>query len=116
MISEREDNAIHVLTINGRIDSTTAKALDDILLSRVASFPDVVVDLDQVPYVSSAGLRVLLRAARAAAEKSHHLVLSGLSQSVSEVFDITGFMALFRIQPDLAAALATLREGRAKEA
>jgi anti-sigma B factor antagonist len=51
---------------------------------------------------------VLLIGAKTARAKGHKLVLAGLSDSVREVFDVSGFTAIFAIEPDVESALASL--------
>ena len=97
-----------LLGASGRLDSNTAGVLEEVLGPRVQAHPATVLDLAQVPYVSSAGLRVLLIGAKAAKAAGHRLVLAGLSESVREVFDISGFSTIFSIAPDAEAALASL--------
>lgn len=107
-ISEETRGGAVVITAAGRLDSSTAAALETSLSACIQANPATVLDLSGVPYVSSAGLRVLLIGAKAARAKSHRLVLSGLSESVREVFDISGFTSIFAIEPDLDSALVTL--------
>ncbi|MBI1200392.1 MAG: anti-sigma factor antagonist [Phenylobacterium sp.] len=104
---ETRDGAV-VVSASGRLDSNTAAALEAVLPARVEANAATVLSLADVPYVSSAGLRVLLIGAKAARAKGHRLVLAGLSDSVREVFDVSGFTAIFAIEPDVESALASL--------
>ncbi len=97
-----------VVTASGRLDSNSAAALEAVLPARTQASPKVVLDLAEVPYVSSAGLRVLLIGAKAARAAGHKLVLTGLSASVREVFDISGFTSIFTLEPDVESGLAAL--------
>lgn len=107
-IREENRGKAVVITVSGRIDSNTAAELEAVLPARVEANGATVVDLAEVAYVSSAGLRVLLKGAKAAKAAGKGLVLSGLSPSVREVFDISGFSSIFALQPDLDAALAAV--------
>lgn len=107
-IGEQTRNGILVIQASGRLDSSSAGALEAVLPARIQANDKVVVNLSDVPYVSSAGLRVLLIGAKAARSGGHRLVLAGLSEPVREVFDISGFTNLFAIEPDLESALASL--------
>lgn len=104
-ISEENHDAVLVISASGRIDSNTAGDLEAVLPARVESNPAVVMDLAQVAYVSSAGLRVLLRGAKISKSTGNTLVLCGLDPSVQEVFDISGFTSIFTITPDIGSAL-----------
>lgn len=108
-IQEEARDGVLLLTVAGRIDSNSAGELEAVLPPRVQTHDKVLLDLAGVPYVSSAGLRVLLMGAKAARANGHRLALAGLSPSVREVFDISGFSSLFAIEPDVTAGLASLR-------
>ena len=107
-IREETVDGVLVITASGRLDSGSAGELEAVLPARAQSTPRIALDLSDMAYVSSAGLRVLLMGAKAARAAGHKLVLAGLAPSVREVFDISGFTAIFTIEPDRAAALAAL--------
>lgn len=107
-IKEETRGGVLVVTASGRLDSSSAGVLEAVLPARVQTHDKVVLDLADVPYVSSAGLRVMLMGAKAARAKGHKLALAGLAPTVHEVFDISGFTALFTIAPDVDSAVAAL--------
>jgi anti-sigma B factor antagonist len=107
-ISEEGKGGAWVIAASGRIDSNTAGDLEGVLPARVQDNDATVMDLGGVSYVSSAGLRVLLKGAKTARATGHRLVLAGLAPSVREVFDISGFSAIFAIEADVESALATI--------
>ncbi|ABQ67855.1 anti-sigma-factor antagonist [Rhizorhabdus wittichii RW1] len=107
-ISENSRDGTLVISAAGRIDSTTAGELEAVLPARVRDHGAVVVDLSGVPYVSSAGLRVLLIGAKGAKAAGHRLVITGVAPAVREVFDISGFSKIFAIEADVDAAIASL--------
>lgn len=107
-IREQTRGGALLLSASGRLDSSSAGELEAVLPARVQEHEKVVVSLAEVPYVSSAGLRVLLMGAKAARAKGHKLALAGLSPSVREVFDISGFTSIFTIEDDVDSALAAL--------
>ena len=77
--------------------------------------PGVVLDMQRVDYVSSAGLRVLLKAAKIARQEGHRLALAGLTPQVQEVFDISGFTAIFTIYESRQRAIESLRRALAAD-
>ena len=96
----REDKvgAVTVVEINGRIDNTTAPVLGDRLTASLGdSQVRVVLDLSRLEYISSAGFRVLLLAAKRANQTGSRLVLCGISGRINEVFNVGGFLDLFTI-------------------
>ena len=85
------------LTIEGRIDTTTAPSLEDVINNIDGSVKDLVLDMKGVDYISSAGLRVLL-AAQKKMSKIGTLKLTGVCDSVMEVFEMTGFADILVIE------------------
>jgi len=107
-INEETRGEVLLITPSGRLDSSSAGQLEAVLPARAQATKALVLSLADVPYVSSAGLRVLLMGAKAAKANGNRLVLAGLAPSVREVFDISGFTAIFAIEGDVDAALASL--------
>lgn len=108
-IKKETIGGITVMAPRGRVDSNSARELEEALLPLFDGGTPVLVDLDSMSYISSAGLRVLLLAARRSKATNLPLALSSMSKPVEEVFAISGFAKLFRIYPDRAAALAGLQ-------
>jgi anti-sigma B factor antagonist len=97
--SERApDSPIMILKLAGRLDASTVnqleRALDD---AQSAGARAILVDMSQLTYVSSSGLRVLLSARSAMRKKGGDIFLCALSPSVREVFDMVGFSAIFSL-------------------
>lgn len=107
-IREEMRGDVMLIRAAGRLDSGSAGELEAVLPVRTQAHPKVVLDLAETPYVSSAGLRVLLIGAKGARAAGHKLVLAGLSPSVREVFDISGFTTIFAIEADADSAVAAL--------
>lgn len=87
-----------VLTVTGRIDAHTAPALDEAcrgLLEKGAVW--LALDLAAVPYMSSAGLRVLLATLKTATARSGGVTVVGPHDIVREVLDVSGFLTLFPV-------------------
>lgn len=99
-------DGVTVLAPVGRIDSNTAREVEEALLPLFDAPAPVLVDFGELTYISSAGLRVLLLAARRSKATGVALSLAGMSKPVDEVFRISGFAKLFKIHADRAAALA----------
>ena len=91
-----------VVTCEGHIDGRTAPELQAALAPVLGEFATVVLDLSQVAYMSSAGLRVLLLVHRQLNAKQGRVVLVGLSESLAETMRITGFLQFFETHATLA--------------
>jgi anti-anti-sigma factor len=108
-IDELECNGIIVLALHGRIDAPSAEAVKHKLLAAVGSLAvRLVVDLTDVDYISSIGLRGLLEARRKAADLQGKFLLCGMADHVREVFDLSGLSRVVSIYPSRDAALAAL--------
>jgi anti-anti-sigma factor len=108
-IAEARQDGVLVMTPAGRIDTTTAGALETRLAAALAGVsPRLVLDLSGVDYISSAGLRVLLVAARRLQATDGRLVLCAMGPPVRQVFQLAGFLPLFTIQDTRDAAVAQL--------
>jgi anti-anti-sigma factor len=96
----REDTVggVTVVEIKGRIDNITAPTLGDRLAASLGDAQGrVVLDLSRLEYISSAGIRVLLLAAKSAEQAGSRFVLCGISGRISQLFDVGGFLDLFKI-------------------
>lgn len=107
-IQEQRHDQTLVLSINGRLDSLSCRDFEGRLLDALQQSAKVVVDCAGMEYISSAGLRVLLVAAKQARAANGQLALATLRDNPREVFDISGFSAIFAIHPSLEQALAAL--------
>jgi anti-anti-sigma factor len=104
-ISTRTSNDIHIVGVGGSLDSTTAPEAQKSLDAVLAGARKVVLDFSGLDYISSAGLRVLLGAAKQMRAKGGTLRIFGLNQSVREVFEISGFSTILSVYPSEAEAL-----------
>jgi anti-sigma B factor antagonist len=107
-IQERQQGDVLILEPAGRLDSLTCRAFETRLLAALDQSGAVVVDGAALEYISSAGLRVLLVAAKHNRGSGGRLALASLHENVREVFDISGFSAIFAIYPTAAEAAAAL--------
>ena len=106
--STRTTNDIQIAAIAGSLDSATAPEAQKSLDAVVAGAKKVLLDFSQLDYISSAGLRVLLGAAKQLRASGGRLGMFGLNQSVREVFEISGFASILPIYPSEAEALAAM--------
>ena len=105
-ISTRTSNDTHIVAIVGSLDSTTSPAAQKALEPVLAGAKKVALDFSQLDYISSAGLRVLLGAAKQLKASGGTLGMFGLNQSVREVFDISGFSSILPVYSSEAEAVA----------
>lgn len=86
-----------VVKLEGRLDTTTSPDLEKELRSSVAGITELVFDFEKLEYISSAGLRVLL-AMQKIMNKQGEMLLKNVSETVMEVFEVTGFVDILNIQ------------------
>ena len=103
---------VSILSVRGSIDSATFRELverTDQVLNK--GHVNLVLDLHEVNYVSSAGLVALQTIVGHAAGRGGKAVMSGITPRVSQVLEVTGFDKHFNIFPDVAAAQASFAQG-----
>lgn len=90
-----------VVGVRGRADGEAADALEEALRGAVEQNPKVAADFSALDYISSAGIRAVLQAARAAQGRSSEFAVCGLSAPVKKVFDMSGLHHLLQIHAEL---------------
>ena len=85
------------LIVSGRLDTQTAPELEKELDEVLSSAKELTFDMTNLEYVSSAGLRVILKAQKAMNTQGS-MKLTGVNDSIMEVFDITGFLDILTIE------------------
>lgn len=93
---ERDGNSM-ILTLEGRLDTTTAPQLEEIISKELDGIESVTMDFKQLDYLSSAGLRVIL-AAQKKMNKQGEMVIRHVNETIMEVFEVTGFSGILNIK------------------
>lgn len=98
-----------VVEPNGRIDNVGSGILGQRLAAVASGGPQLlVIDLRRVNYITSAGFRVLLLAAKEAAARNFVLALCSLSDELRHLFQIAGFLGLFKVYASREESLAAI--------
>lgn len=104
--AEKEDKAV-ILIASGRVDGTTVSILQSAVQEQIEAGETILVfNLEDLSYVSSAGLRVFLMATRSANAEDGKVILFGLREHVAQVFEISGFTSILSIYKTRREALA----------
>ena len=107
-ISTRKEDAVVVIDIEGKLDTQTCEAALEYLMDALSSSPpQVLISLAPLEFVSSAGLRVILRAAKQVRSYSGELKVSGAQGVVKDVLEISGFDSLLDLHEDESQAMAS---------
>lgn len=94
---EKQIGEDSVVTLLGRLDTTTAPQLEASLNEVIPNASNLVFDMTKLEYISSAGLRVLLKAQKEMSKKGT-MKLIHVSPEVMEVFELTGFTDFLTIE------------------
>ena len=110
LIIRAVDNNVWTIAASGRIDLPAARAIEDALIELCdTGRAQLVVDLSDVAYMASAGLKALLTGVRRARVLNGDVRLSAMNERVREVFEMSGFDQVFAIHPTTADAIASFR-------
>ncbi|NQW09848.1 MAG: STAS domain-containing protein [Alphaproteobacteria bacterium] len=105
-IEMSDHGGVLVVAPQGRLDSNSAPEFEAVLLGRIESGDrKLVIDFSGIHYVSSAGLRVLLMAAKRTIAVGGSFAIHSMSDTIHEVFDISGFLSIFAVYNSLDEAL-----------
>lgn len=108
-LSSEKIGDVLAISIAGQINSANSAEVESALLAWVDQGERLcVLDLGQLDYISSAGLRVILMMAKRLKQNSGRLILCGLQPQVKEVFDISGFLTILTVVDTRAAAVSQL--------
>lgn len=91
------DNDKLTMVVKGRLDTTTAPSLERELKSGLNGVSELVFDLSDLVYISSAGLRVLLSAQKVM-NKQGKMVVQHANTDIMDVFEVTGFVDILNIE------------------
>ena len=90
-----KNNGVLTVALDGRLDTTTAPEFDQFLCEHCADADALILDCEKLVYISSAGLRVLLANQK---KMKGAMKLTGVSELVMEVLEMTGFADIFTVE------------------
>lgn len=96
-ITKSKENTALTLELNGRLDTNTAPELETELKASLDGIETLIMDMEELAYLSSAGLRVIL-AAQKQMNKQGSMVIRNVNDMVMEVFEVTGFTDILTIE------------------
>ncbi len=90
------DGPVQVITIAGRLDTVSSSDFESAIAPVLDSaMENVAIDCSALSYISSSGLRLFLKLQKASGAKGGKLAIRGILPEIKEIFDMTGFTALF---------------------
>lgn len=87
-----------IIKLSGRLETSTAPGLQEIVEKELDDITELNIDMAELEYVSSAGLRVLLAAAKRMKAQNGVMIVQHVNEEVMEVFEITGFKDILNIR------------------
>ena len=107
-IIKETQNDIDIYRLKGHLDSNTAQEFEQKIFQAISNgSKNMVVDFKHLDYISSAGIRVILKATKAVKRKDRRLVFCSMHDYVKEVFEISGVGSLLSIYEPIDDALKT---------
>ena len=96
-INKKLDGSKLTMALKGRLDTVTAPELEAELKGALEGVTELVFDMEELEYLSSAGLRVLLSAQKQM-NKQGSMVVTKANETILEIFEVTGFSDILTIQ------------------
>ena len=96
-IEKKSEGTKDTILLSGRLDTTTAPELEAFIEKELKDTQELVFDLTDLEYISSAGLRVLLKVQKYMNKKGD-FKLTHVSEVIEEIFEITGFSDILTIE------------------
>jgi anti-sigma B factor antagonist len=110
-VNKRMVGSVAVLTLAGELDAHSAPATQVMLSRAMPGQTPVLLDLSEIRYISSAGLRTLLLAYRRAQRFGTPIALVGVSETLRGVLSATGFLRFFQVAESIPDGVAALDDG-----
>ena len=85
------------ISLEGRLDTTTAPELEKVLEGSLDGVSELIIDMGSLDYLSSAGLRILLSAQKTM-NKQGSMKVTHVNETIMEIFDVTGFGEILTIE------------------
>jgi anti-sigma B factor antagonist len=105
-IIENQKEDVSIFKLNGRLDSNTSPALEKKLVAAIENGTrNMVIDFENLDYISSAGLRIILKTTKDLKRTDGQIVLCAMQDYVREVFEIAGFDTFLPIFSTVEEAL-----------
>ena len=96
-IEKKQEGKDLTVALTGRLDTVTAPELESELAAALEDAENLVMDMKDLEYISSAGLRVLLTAQKTMNQKGT-MKLINVNETVMEIFEVTGFVDILTIE------------------
>ena len=96
-INQEKEGTTLTITLDGRLDTMTAPKLEEVLCTSTDDVEKLILDLEKLEYISSAGLRVILSAQKRM-NKQGRMTVRKVKPEIMEIFEVTGFLDILNIE------------------
>ena len=96
-ITTEKENGKLTICVSGRVDTSTAPELESCIEKNIDGVTELIIDIKDMSYTSSAGLRVFLKAQKLM-NKQGSMTVKNVQSDVMEIFEITGFSDILTIE------------------
>ena len=96
-LTNTKENGVLTIAVSGRVDTNTAPELETYITENLEGVTTLILDLAEMPYTSSAGLRVILRAQKVMNAQGTMKVIN-VQNDVLDIFEVTGFTDILTIE------------------
>ncbi len=108
-ISQKEENGIVFIAIKGRLDADSSPEAEEVVKEVLKGQTNrILFNLGDMEYLSSAGLRILLSAAKEMRRRDGKIVLCALNEFVKEIFEVSGFQSLIPIADSVESGIEAI--------
>ncbi len=104
------EQEITIITLSGELQRQTAPGIREKIIPLIAPDCKILLDMSDVSYMSSAGLRLLLLFYRQIEDQHGHVVLTGLQEMVQDTMSITGFLEFFTAYNTIEEGITALNQ------
>lgn len=84
--------------VRGRLDALTMPQLEEALMPKLSGIRNLILDFERLSYISSAGLRLLLKIQNVLDEENGKMTIRNINEIVSDVLEVTGFIDFLNIE------------------
>ena len=96
-LSKNKTGSTLVISMSGRLDTVSAPQLDEELKASIGGATELILDLSNLEYMSSAGLRILLSAQKTMNHQGK-MIVKNVNDTIMEIFEVTGFTEILSIE------------------
>ena len=96
-INKTQEGSVLTVALEGKLDAVSSPKLEGELRNAVNGITELIFDLNSLDYISSAGLRVLLRAQKVM-NRQGSMTIRNVKTEIMEIFEVTGFTDIFNIE------------------